>query len=88
MDIKSVRLEQVTRFFMRGSALAGTMRGGGPGLETRIEVESDEPPEKIRQYIKMGEQTGFTLQSLIEPVPTQTRVRLNGADLMLDAPSE
>ena len=33
LDIKNVRLEQVTRFFMRGSALAGTMRGGrfGPG---------------------------------------------------------
>jgi hypothetical protein len=44
--------------------------------------------EKIWQYIKMGEQTCFTLQSLIEPVPTQTHVRLNGEDLMLEEPGE
>ena len=58
------------------------------GLETRIEVESDEPPEKIRQYIKMGEQTCFTLRSLIEPVLTRTLVRLNGEDLMLEEPGK
>ena len=81
-------MEQVTRFFMKGSALEGTMRGGSLGLETHIDVESDEPPEKIREYIKMGEQTCSTLQSLIEPVPTQTHVRLNGNDLQLDEANE
>jgi hypothetical protein len=74
----------VTRFFMRGSALAGTMRGGALGLETHIAVESDEPPERIRQLIRMGEQTCFTLQSLIHPVPVQTHVKLNGQVLTLD----
>jgi hypothetical protein len=81
-------LEQVTRFFMKGSALEGTMRGGSLGLETHIDVESDEPPEKIREYIKMGEQTCFTLQSLIEPVPTRTHVKLNGNNLQLDKANE
>jgi hypothetical protein len=69
---------------MRGSALAGTMRGGALGLETHIAVESDEPPERIRQLIRMGEQTCFTLQALIHPVPVQTHVRLNGRALPLD----
>ncbi len=55
-------------------------------IEVDIEVESDEPPGKVRQCIKMGEQTCFTLQSLIEPVPTQTRARLNGEDLVLEEP--
>jgi hypothetical protein len=84
LDIKSIRLKQVTRFFMKGSALAGTLRGGSLGLETQIEVESSEPPEKIRHLIKMGEQTCFTLQSLINPVPIRTSVTLNGAPLTLD----
>lgn len=66
---------------MRGSALAGTMRGGPIGLETRIEVESEEPPERIRQLVKMGEQTCFTLQSLLQPVPVTTSVLLNGRPL-------
>jgi len=86
MSITSLRLEQVMRFFMRGSALAGTMRGGALGLETHLEVESDEPPDRIRQLVRMGEQTCFTLQSLLQPVPVQTRVRLNGQTLPLEAP--
>jgi len=84
LDIKSIRLKQVTRFFMKGSALQGTMRGGAIGLESQIEVESSETPEKIRHLIKMGEQTCFTLQSLINPVPVKTTVTLNGAPLALN----
>lgn len=84
LDIKSIRLKQVTRFFMKGSALAGTLRGGSLGLETQIEVESSEPPEKIRHLVKMGEQTCFTLQSLVNPVPVRTSVTLNGAPLALE----
>jgi len=84
LDVKSIRLKQITRFFMKGSALQGTMRGGAIGLESQIEVESSEPPAKIRHLIKMGEQTCFTLQSLINPVPVKTTVILNGAPLALD----
>jgi hypothetical protein len=84
LDLKSIRLKQVTRFFMKGSALQGTMRGGALGLESQIEVESSEPPEKIRHLIKMGEQTCFTLQSLINPVPVKTSVMLNGLPLALE----
>jgi hypothetical protein len=83
LNVKSIRLKQITRFFMKGSALQGTLRGGSLGLETHIEVESSEPPEKIRHLIKMGEQTCFTLQSLINPVPVKTSVTLNGEPLAL-----
>jgi hypothetical protein len=81
LNVKRIRLEQVTRFFMRGSALAGTMHGGSLGLETQLAIESDEPADRIRQLVKMGEQTCFTLQSLIQPVPTSMRVTLNGHEL-------
>lgn len=69
---------------MKGSALQGTLRGGALGLETHIEVESSEPPERVRHLIKMGEQTCFTLQSLLNPVPVKTSVSLNGEPLALD----
>jgi hypothetical protein len=83
LDVKSIRLKQITRFFMKGSALQGTLRGGALGLETQIEVQSSEPPEKIRHLIKMAEQTCFTLQSLINPVPVKTSATLNGDPLTL-----
>ena len=81
MNIKAIRLKQITRFFMKGSALQGTLRGGSLGLETHIEIKADEPPEKIRHLVQMGEQTCFTLQSLIHPVPVKTAVTLNGEPL-------
>jgi len=84
IQIRNVKLEQVTRFYMKGSALTGTMRGGPLGLETVVHVESDEPPERVRTLIRMGEQTCFTLQSLIQPVPVRTTVTLNGRPLALD----
>jgi hypothetical protein len=83
LNVKSIRLKQITRFFMKGSALQGTLRGGALGLETHIEVESNEPPDKIRHLIKMGEQTRFTLQSLINPVPVKASATLNGEPLAL-----
>jgi hypothetical protein len=85
LNVKSIRLKQITRFFMKGSALQGTLQGGALGLESHIEVESDEPPEKIRHLIKMGEQTCFTLQSLINPVPIKTSITLNGEPLVLES---
>jgi len=84
LDVRSIKLKQVTRFFMKGSALDGSLRGGSLGLETQIEVESSEPPEKIRHLVRMGEQTCFTLQSLVNPVPVKTSVTLNGTPLTLD----
>lgn len=83
LNVKSIRLKQITRFFMKGSALQGTLRGGGLGLEHHIEIASSEPPEKIRHLIKMGEQTCFTVQSLIHPVPVKTSAALNGEPLAL-----
>ena len=83
LDIQSIRLKQVTRFFMKGSALQGTLRGGSLGLETHIVIESSEPPDQIRHLIRMGEQTCFTLQSLIHPVPVKTSVELNGEPLVV-----
>jgi hypothetical protein len=76
-----VQVEQVMRFYMRGSARDRSLRGGALGLETHVHVQSDEPPERIRDLVRMGEQTCFTLGALSEPLPTETRVTLNGSDL-------
>ncbi len=76
------------RFYMRGSARDRTLEGGALGLETHVLVESDEPPERIRDLVRMGEQTCFTLGALTEPLPVHTRVTLNGGELRLDTETE
>ncbi len=83
LNVRAMRIKQVTRFFMKGSALQGTLRGGALGLETHIEIDSEEPADKIRHLVKMGEQMCFTLQSLINPVPVTTSVALNGEPVAL-----
>jgi hypothetical protein len=76
------------RFYMRGSARDRTLEGGGVGLETYVHVESDEPPERIRDLVRMGEQTCFTLGALTDPLPVETRVTLNGEELALESEAE
>jgi hypothetical protein len=74
----------VTRFFMKGSAGDGSLHGGAKGLETHIEIESEEPPERIRELVRMGEQTCFTLGAWTSAVPATTRVTLNGEPLEVE----
>ncbi len=85
LNIKHVSLKQKIRFFMKGSALKGTLAGGGLGLQTDITVESDEPADKIREMVRIGEQSCFALQSLVQPVPVETTATLNGERLELAA---
>ena len=59
------------------------MHGGAIGLQTRVHVESREPPVRIRHLIRMGEQTCFTLGALVERTPTETTATLNGEPLEL-----
>lgn len=62
----------------------GTKVGRCLGLETHLDVESDEPPEKIRELIRVGKQMCYTEQALINPVPVRTYTRLNGDYLELE----
>ena len=79
-----LRLEQVTRFFMKGSVRDGSLHGGATALETRVHIESDEPPERVRELVRMAEQTCFTLGAWTEAVPATTSVTLNGEPLEVD----
>jgi hypothetical protein len=66
---------------MKGSVRDQSLHGGAKGLETHVEVESDEPPERIRELVRMAEQTCFTLGAWTQAVPTSTTVALNGRPL-------
>ena len=65
-----------------------SLHGGAKGLETHIEIESDEPPERIQELVRMAEQTCFTLGAWTQAVPTSTTVDLNGAPLEVDSRGE
>ena len=81
-------MEQVIRYSTEGSMEDGSKVGRCLGLETHLDVESDEPPEKIRELVRVGKQMCYTEQALINPVPVRTYTRLNGEELQLDENEE
>ena len=77
-------MEQVMHFYTKGSIRERTVENGCLGLETHIEVTSDEPPERIRELIQMGERMCYTVQSLSDGIVFRTRASLNGEELSLE----
>lgn len=51
------------------------------GFESHLDVESDEPPERVAALVRQAENGCFTMQALVNPVPFERTVTLNGAPL-------
>jgi organic hydroperoxide reductase OsmC/OhrA len=83
LELKQVHIEQVMRFFRKGSILGGTIQSGSLGLEVRVDVESDEPSDKIARLVRVAQESCFTHGAIANPVPVETDVRLNGQPLKL-----
>ena len=81
VELKQVHVDQVVRFFRKGSILGGTIQSGSLGLDVRVDVESDEPRDKIARLVRVAQESCFTHGAIANPVPVQTDVRLNGQAL-------
>ena len=88
LAIGDMRIWQETRFSMEGSAIAGSLAGKGVEVVTHVEIDSDEPEEVIREMLRVGENSCFVLQSVIQPVPSTITAKLNGAPLPLGSATE
>ena len=78
-------ITQTTKFYREGSALAGTLEGGPVGLVTTVNIESEEPVERVQRLVQLAEASCFAQQSLIRPMDVRTVAKLNGAELDLSA---
>jgi organic hydroperoxide reductase OsmC/OhrA len=81
VTLESAKVEQVMRYSIEGSRLAGTREVACLGVETRLDIRSTEPPERIRRLVEAAEHACFTLQALQRPVPTALLATLNGGSL-------
>lgn len=84
IEFTKAKIAQVARYFREGSALAGTMVGGPDLLETQIDIESNEPVARVRELVKLAEQTCYALQTLIGTMPVESTATLNGEAIALD----
>jgi uncharacterized OsmC-like protein len=67
-----------------GSVLRGTVKASTVGFEVEIEVESDDPPERVAACIQAAENGCFVMQTVIEPTEVKRTVRLNGETLDME----
>ena len=65
----------------QGSVLQGTVKTTCLGIETRLKLESNEPPERVAALVRNAENGCFTMQALMNPSPVTSTVTLNGAPL-------
>jgi organic hydroperoxide reductase OsmC/OhrA len=78
--VKKARVFIKAKFKSEGSVLRETVKAVGLGFETRLEIESDEPAERIAAVVRNAENGCFVLQSILNPVPVERKFTLNGAD--------
>ncbi len=78
--IDKARVSVKARFKSEGSVLAETVKAQGLGFETRLEVESEEPLERVAAVIRNAENGCYVLQSILNPVPVERKFTLNGAE--------
>ncbi len=83
VKIDKARMHVTAHVRQEGSVLQQTIRGSWPGIETRLELESNEPPERLAGVIRNAENGCFVLQALLNPVLVERSVFVNGAAFKL-----
>lgn len=81
VQVNKARVHVTMRNKQEGSVLQGTVKASCLGVETRVELESDEPPERVAAMVRNAENGCFTMQALLESVRVTGVVSLNGTPL-------
>jgi hypothetical protein len=67
------------RFKNEGSVLRETIQAQGLGVETRCEITSSEPAEKVAKVVRNAEAGCYVIQTIRKPTEVKSEYRLNGA---------
>ncbi len=81
VSIDRARVHVTMRNKTEGSVLQGTVQASCLGFETRLDIESREPPERVRKVVDLAERGCFTMQALLAPVAFTRSTTLNGQPL-------
>ena len=78
--INKARVFVKAKFKSEGSILRETVKAVGLGFETRLELDSEEPAERVAAVVRNAENGCFVLQSILNPVPVERKFTLNGSE--------
>jgi hypothetical protein len=81
LSYRKASVSQTTHFIRGGSILAGDIYGEPGEVVTNIDVDSDEPADKIANIVKLAEQSCFAIQSMMQNTPVRASATLKGVAL-------
>jgi organic hydroperoxide reductase OsmC/OhrA len=67
------------RFKNEGSVLRETVQAQGLGVETRCEITSNEPADKVAKVVRNAEAGCYVIQTIRQPTAVKSEYTLNGA---------
>jgi uncharacterized OsmC-like protein len=76
--IGKAKVRVVIHWYLQGSVLKGTVDSGCKGVETHLEVESDDDPDKVRHVVRCAKKGCFAEQMIVRPTPLTGTIRING----------
>jgi hypothetical protein len=85
IGVEKARVHVSMRNKSEGSVLLGTVQATCLGFETRLELESNEPIDRMQALLRNAEHGCYTMQALLAPVEIHRSATLNGQPLELPA---
>jgi hypothetical protein len=80
VQLKNVRIRLRIGWYSQGSVLAGTISSGCTGVETEVEVQSDDNPALIAALIQNARGGCYAEAALTQALVVKATATLNGAD--------
>ncbi len=77
-NITKAKVRVLIHWYLTGSVIKGTVDSGCKEVETHLEVESDDDPEKVRHVIRCAKKGCFAEQMVVKPVPLTGSIKING----------
>ncbi len=82
VPVRTAKIHVGMRNKTEGSVLRGLAQASCLGIETRLELESDQPSERVAALVRQAEAGCYTMQALLHPVAFTRSVILNGSPLV------
>ena len=76
--IDKAKVFVTARFKNEGSVLRETVQAEGLGVETRCEITSNEPADKVAKVVRNAEAGCYVIQTVRNPTEVKSEYSLNG----------
>lgn len=84
MKVGGASCKVTLRKHLGGSVMKGTVFNRWEGVTTHLEIESDEPQDKLAHLIKNAKAGCFAEGLITQPVPLTSVIEVNGKPLHLE----